>query len=53
MKTHHQLNDQQFEEQFQNCTFDPTLFTHEAHLRLAWIHKATKYSYLEPDSLAF
>ena len=38
MKTHYQLNDQQFEEQFENCTFDPTLFTHEAHLRLAWIH---------------
>ena len=38
MQNHSQLTDQQFEKQFQNCTLAPKLFTHEAHLRLAWIH---------------
>ena len=38
MEKHYQLTDQQFEQQFKNCTLDPSLFTHEAHLRLAWIH---------------
>ena len=42
MKTHYELSDLQFEHSFANCTLDPTLFTHEAHLRLAWIH-ITKY----------
>ena len=39
---HHLLNDVQFEEKFQKCTLPPVLFTHEAHLRLAYIH-VTKY----------
>jgi len=39
---HHLLTDQQFEKQFKNCTLSPNLFTHEAHLRLAYIH-LTKY----------
>lgn len=38
MTTHFDLSDSQFEEQFRNGTFDPDLFNHEAHLRLAWIH---------------
>ena len=38
MERHDQLKDIDFEKQFENCTFDPKLFTHEAHLRLAWIH---------------
>ena len=38
MQTHLHLTDNQFEHQFENCTLDPALFTHEAHLRLAWIH---------------
>lgn len=38
MKNHLNLNDQQFEQQFRDGTFPPALFTHEAHLRLAWIH---------------
>ena len=32
------MKDAQFEEQFANCTLNPDLFSHEAHLRLAWIH---------------
>ncbi|HHC78969.1 MAG TPA: hypothetical protein ENK46_03740 [Flavobacteriia bacterium] len=32
------LTNQQFEEKFKNCTLSPVLFTHEAHLRLAYIH---------------
>jgi hypothetical protein len=32
------LSDTEFAQQFANCTLDPKLFTHEAHLRLAWIH---------------
>lgn len=38
MEPHFTLTDSQFEKQFQACVLDPTLFTHEAHLRLAWIH---------------
>lgn len=38
MEPHFILNDAEFEQQFQDCTFDPKLFSHEAHLRLAWIH---------------
>jgi len=38
MQTHTHLCDHDFEQQFANCTLDPGLFTHEAHLRLAWIH---------------
>ena len=39
---HQLLNDLQFEEKFENCTLAPVLFTHEAHLRLAYLH-VTKY----------
>jgi hypothetical protein len=38
MEMHQALSDAEFELQFKTCTLDPTLFTHEAHLRLAWIH---------------
>jgi hypothetical protein len=38
MPTHFDLTDTEFQFAFQTCTLDPTLFTHEAHLRLAWIH---------------
>lgn len=39
---HYLLTDSEFEEKFKNCTLNFTLFTHEAHLRLAYIH-ITKY----------
>jgi len=42
MESHFNLSDTEFENQFQTCSFDPKLFSHEAHLRLAWIH-ITKY----------
>ena len=32
------LNDDAFEAAFQNASLDPALFSHKAHLRLAWIH---------------
>lgn len=38
MKDHFKLSDTQFEQAFRLCQLDPTLFTHEAHLRLAYIH---------------
>lgn len=38
MEKHFELNDTEFAQQFEDCTLDPMLFTHEAHLRLAWIH---------------
>lgn len=38
MKNHVDLTDDEFEQQFKNCLIDATQFTHEAHLRLAWIH---------------
>jgi hypothetical protein len=39
---HYNLSDTTFEAQFANCQLSPALFSHEAHLRLAWIH-ITKY----------
>ncbi len=38
MERHRKLKDTEFERQFADSTLNPTLFTHEAHLRLAWIH---------------
>jgi hypothetical protein len=38
MEPHYILSDTEFEDQFQNCKFNPNFFSHEAHLRLAWIH---------------
>jgi len=38
MKNHFKLTDSKFEQQFKSCELDPTLFTHEAHLRLAYSH---------------
>ena len=35
---HGHLTDNEFTLSFENCELDPSLFTHEAHLRLAWIH---------------
>lgn len=32
------INDKEFERQFEDCTLNPEIFSHEAHLRLAWIH---------------
>jgi hypothetical protein len=42
MEKHMELDDQEFEAKFAACALDPALFTHEAHLRLAWVH-ITKY----------
>ena len=38
MEKHFELTDKEFERQFSTCTLDASNFTHEAHLRLAWIH---------------
>lgn len=38
MEQHRQLTDQVFEQQFASCTLPQELFTHEAHIRLAWLH---------------
>ncbi len=35
---HYKMSDDEFESKFQNCQLDPIIFTHEAHLRLAYIH---------------
>lgn len=37
MKDHTELSDSQFANQFRDCTFNPHLFSHEAHLRLAYL----------------
>ena len=42
MISHNDISHSAFEQAFASCTLDPSLFTHEAHLRLAWIH-ITKY----------
>ncbi|GJM36429.1 MAG: hypothetical protein DHS20C18_54300 [Saprospiraceae bacterium] len=41
-KDHYQLTNAEFEQRFEAATLDPSLFSHEAHLRLAWIH-VTQY----------
>ena len=38
MEAHYELDDHVFISQFEAATLDPKLFSHEAHLRLAWIH---------------
>ena len=38
MEKHYALSDREFEKQFAQCDLDPRLFSHTAHLRLAWIH---------------
>jgi replication-associated recombination protein RarA len=38
MESHLALSDDNFETEFYLCKFPASLFTHEAHLRLAWIH---------------
>lgn len=38
MLDHFALSDEEFEQCFAAGVFDPVLFNHEAHLRLAWIH---------------
>lgn len=42
MKDHFQYSDETFEALFASNKLEPSLFNHEAHLRLAWIH-ITKY----------
>jgi hypothetical protein len=38
MSDHFQYSDEEFDAVIADCTIDPALFNHEAHLRLAWIH---------------
>ncbi|TFF34506.1 hypothetical protein [Mucilaginibacter psychrotolerans] len=35
---HAELNDQEFIRQIENVTINPELFTHEAHIRMAWLY---------------
>lgn len=38
MNAHWEINDEEFESLFQKGLIPARIFTHEAHLRLAWIH---------------
>ena len=38
MENHYEKSDREFEQQFADATLERGLFSHEAHLRLAWIH---------------
>jgi hypothetical protein len=38
MNSHFEIDDKAFEREFELCTLNPELFTHEAHLRLAWLY---------------
>jgi hypothetical protein len=38
MENHYAFTDAEFKHQFATATLKPEVFTHEAHLRLAWIH---------------
>ena len=37
MEAHFKLNDAEFLTHFESCSLDPSVFSHEAHLRLAWL----------------
>ncbi|WP_353777635.1 hypothetical protein [Winogradskyella sp. 3972H.M.0a.05] len=38
MTNHFHFTDEEFANEFKNATLPPSLFSHEAHLRLAWIY---------------
>jgi hypothetical protein len=38
MEKHRELSDTDFLQQFANCQLPPAFFSHEAHLRFAWLH---------------
>ena len=38
MENHFKLSDVEFEKKFKECALNPSDFSHEAHLRLAWVH---------------
>jgi len=38
MENHYYLSDLEFERQFENCELNPSMFSHEAHIRLVWFH---------------
>ncbi len=38
MELHFNLSDSEFERSFESCSMKPDVFTHIAHLRLAYIH---------------
>lgn len=38
MEAHYSLTDEAFEKQFRFGLLHPSFFSHDAHLRLAWIH---------------
>ncbi|MEM7367733.1 MAG: hypothetical protein AAF587_03965 [Bacteroidota bacterium] len=38
LNNHLDLSDEEFVRKFSQCTLAPALFSHEAHVRLAWIH---------------
>ncbi len=44
MEAHVNLSDDEFENQFKRCELPPAVFSHEAHLRLVWIH-ITRYGF--------
>ncbi|RNC87847.1 MAG: hypothetical protein ED556_01260 [Winogradskyella sp.] len=38
MEKHYEFTDDEFEQAFISCSLNPSCFSHEAHLRLAWIN---------------
>ena len=42
MQSHYNYSDTQFIHLLDTCELDPSIFSHEAHLRLAWIHIKNK-----------
>lgn len=42
MESHYEFNDESFERAFAGGSFPASVFNHEAHVRLAWVH-VTKY----------
>ena len=38
VQEHRKLTDDAFNKAFEDCSLNPKMFSHEAHIRLAWIH---------------
>lgn len=53
MERHCELTDSELERQLSNCSLDPAIFSHEAHLRLAWIHIHKYGVYKAVENISF
>lgn len=51
MEKHRRLSDNDFLRKFKETSLDPSVFTHEAHLRLAYLHLSSSDLYVAISSV--